>query len=211
MVIDEIWNLCDESFSRSGDVEAVVNVIKEYPAFDAEYAECLNRGGVHVFSNALRIFGLTNHKEAQNILRWNSPDTWKKGYASFFAGVWAFAEDVFGYQFLFSQNGIVQLDIETGELKEVCTSFGQWAKTVLDNVDYYTGCSVAEKWNEEKPKEILTGKYHLCPATLFVCGGRYELDNLFRMDSIHHLHVKSQIAEQIKNLPDGTEIEISFE
>ena len=130
---------------------------------------------------------------------------------SFFADIWAFAEDVFGYQFLFNKDGVGRLDIETGEIRHLCNSFADWISLVLEDPDFYSGMSVAKEWEISRPDEPVTGKHHLCPVTLFVCGGKYQIDNLFRIESVSHLKVKAQIAEQIRDLPDGTPIEFTFE
>lgn len=211
MKLDNLWDISDRVFKNIANEKDVIDLIRDYPSFDDEYAECLNRGGAHVFSGALRIFGLTDDIDAQNILKWNNPETWKKEYKSFFNDIWVFAEDIFGYQFLFNKNGIGRLDIETGEIEILCKTFTSWISIILDKPDYYSGSSVAAKWARTFPKERLTGRYHLCPITLFVCGGKYEIDNLFRIESIKNMKIKAQIAEQIKDLPDGTPIEFSFE
>jgi hypothetical protein len=211
MKIDQLWNNSEEQFERSGDIKDILRVVGDYPSYDEEYAECLSRGGIHLFSKALRIFGLTNHKDARNILRWNNPDIWKSGYALFFKDVWAFAEDVFGFQYLFYKEGVGQLDIETGKINLLCKTFKDWIALVMENRNYYSGFSVAQEWGKVHADEPLTGAYHLSPVTLFVCNGGYEIDNFFRIEAEQNLCVKAQIARQLKDVPDGTQIKFKFE
>lgn len=191
--------------------ENIIKLLQDYPAADEEYVNYLKIGGLHVFSKSLRIFGLTNDKNALNVLYWNNPDTWKKEYNGFFHDIWSFAEDVFGYQYAFGRTGVLHIDIETGKTKEICRTFSEWIEVILHDIDYYTGFSVAQLWEKEKINEPLSGIYHLCPITPFVCGGKYEIDNLFRCEARKHLRIMSQLAKQIRDLPDGTQITIDFE
>lgn len=211
LLLDKLWSEADTVFKSSESIEKVLSEISKFDAVDAAYKEVLNRGGIHVFSRSLRIFGLTNSKDAKNISWWNESKTWKSEYRDFFTDVWAFAEDVFGNQFLFDNSGVVWLELETGKLKWLTHTFTEWISLINKKTNYYTGASVSEAWQKAHPDEPLTGMYHLCPVTLFVCGGEYEIGNLFRFDAKDHMSIKAKIARQIKDLPNGSKIEIAFE
>ena len=210
MILDSLWKYSEETFELSEPFEPVLKLIHDFPSVDDEYKECLSRGEMYAFSKSLRIFGLTNDSEARNILKWNNPDTWKSWYKGFFTDVWSFAEDVFGFQYLFDRNGVVQLNIETGELQSLCKTFSEWIHLILKETKFYTGYPIAERWNETHPDEIITGKLHLCPIIPFVCGGNYDMENLFLLDALKCLSLKADIARQIKDLPDGTQIKFNF-
>jgi len=210
MLLDSLWKYSEETFERSEPFEPVLKMIREFPSADDEYKECISRGEMYAFCKSLRIFGLTNESKARNILKWNSPDTWKSEYQGFFTDVWSFAEDVFGFQYLFDHKGVVQLNIETGELQFLCKTFSEWMRLILKETKFYTGYPIAKKWNKAHPDEIISGQYHLCPVVPFICKGSYEIDNLFLMKAQENLQVKAQIAQQIKNVPDGTKIKITF-
>jgi hypothetical protein len=210
-LLDNLWNKSEEKFSRLDGIDSVYKTVHDFSGVDDHYRECLNRGGVHVFSKALRIFGLTSDERAQNIVKWNNPNSWKKEYKTFFADAWAFAEDVFGCQYLFDSKGVIRLDIETGELTSLCAKFTEWIALILDEPNFYSGASIAKQWSDVHPEEPLTGKYHLSPITPFVCGGTYDLDNFFRVNSVENLQFKANFANQIKDLPDGSQIKFSFE
>jgi len=83
----------------------------------------------------------------------------------------AFAEDVFGNQFLFNHSGVVWLEVETGKLRGLCNTFSEWMALIVRDIDFYTGAWLARAWEKSHPDEPLTGMYHLAPLTLFVCGG----------------------------------------
>lgn len=211
MQVNDILRIADKIYDRKYEATNILSIIKNYPAADKAYEEVLNIGGIHVFCRSLRIFGLSEHDEALNIQLWNDKSTWKDGYRVFFTEAWSFAEDVFGNQYLFNKNGVEWLDIETGKLTYLCKTFSDWLQMIEEETDYYTGSSISNCWNQTHPEEAITGEYHLCPIKLFVCGGEYEIDNLFRTEAKEHMEMMASIANQIKDLPDGTPIEFTFD
>jgi hypothetical protein len=211
MVVDKFWKNARDVFDRKQSLERVWELVGKFPGVDTAYGVVLERGGIHVFSRALRVFGLTEDPRAKSLLWWNEPATWKSEYRDFFSDSWAFAEDVFGNQFMFDDKQVVWLQVETGELKPICATFTEWIQLVLGDAEFYTGARIAQAWEQAHPDEPLTGMYHLCPVKLFVCGGEYDLQNLFRLPAEHNMVLKADIARQIKNVPNGTEIEFRFE
>jgi hypothetical protein len=211
MFVDDLWKNADAVFESKGDCELALPLVTKFAGADVAYEQVLERGGIHAFSKALRLFGLTEHENAKNILWWNEPSTWKAEYHDFFTDAWAFAEDVFGNQFMFDHSGVVWLELETGRLRWLCRTFSEWVALVLKETDFYTGARFAQAWEEAHPDESLTGMYHLAPLTLFVCGGQYDIENLWRCAAHGHMAMNASIARQIKHLPNGTKIEITFE
>ncbi len=211
MLLDVFYKNATEIIERKEEPEVVLDLVRGFPAVDVVYEDHIKQGGIHAYSRALRVFGLTKDENAKNIMWWNEESTWKHGYREFFKNAWTFAEDVFGNQFMFDSKGVAWLDIETGELKFLCSTFSQWIKLINDDSDFYTGEPIARIWEEAYPEEPLTGMYHLCPVQLFVCKGDYTLENLWRSAAQGHMAMNASIAQQIKDLPDGTKIELTFE
>jgi hypothetical protein len=46
----------------------------------------------------------------------------------------------------------------------------------------------------------------LIPKKLFILGGECNIDNLYAMDSIKSMQLRGEIANQIKELPDGSKV-----
>jgi hypothetical protein len=77
------------------------------------------KNGFYAFESALHVFpfALENRCNNQDLLRWNSPETWKKAYGDQADDLLCFAEDIFGYQFCSSHERILRFDPETARLK----------------------------------------------------------------------------------------------
>ena len=212
MLLDKLLKSSDQVFKStvSIDLPKALDSFSKFPAVDTEYENIIKIGGIHVFYRALRIFGFTSDQKAKNIFWWNKTSTWKRKYKKLLANTWAFAEDVFGNQFLFDSTGIVWLNSESGELKCMCKTFTEWIEIILDDIDFYTGRSIARSWEKKHPDQELTGQYLLCPVVPFICGGEYIISNLFRCDAQKCMLLKAEISRQIRGLPDGTKISINF-
>jgi hypothetical protein len=46
----------------------------------------------------------------------------------------------------------------------------------------------------------------LLPKTPFVCGGKYQLDNLYSVEEVKGMQFRASIANQIRDLPDGSDV-----
>jgi hypothetical protein len=58
--------------------------------------------------------------------------------------------------------------------------------------------------------EVLANNFEnrLSPKIPFLIGGKYETNNLYILDFYKRLDVSASIYHQIKDLPDGTPVEI---
>lgn len=45
----------------------------------------------------------------------------------------------------------------------------------------------------------------------FVMGGDFSLDNLYVADAVEGMRLRADIADKIKNLPDGTQVKFSLD
>jgi hypothetical protein len=213
MLFDKLIEYSNEIFESSIKKEAseIKPSYSDFPAADYVYEEVIKMGGIHAFSKSLRIFGFTSDKHAKNIIWWNKDSTWKYEYKKFFRNAWAFAEDIFGNQFLFDQSGVAWLNSESGETQHLCKTFSEWIEMLFANINFYTGMSIKQDWEKANPDQELTGQYLLCPTIPFILGGEYKIDNLFRIEGQKCMLLKAKIAQQIRNLPDGTKITINFQ
>lgn len=208
--IAQLCQLADEVFPRTACVNDIAGKCRCFAGADAAYQELLEVGALHLYAGSLRVFGRCKGHQTKDINWWNDPQTWKSLYGNEVVDTWAFAEDILGNQFVFTKDGIGWLDIETGQIRSLCEKFSDWIGLVHSDPDYYTGRNLALEWYAQHGRLSINGLSHLCAITLFACGGPYSTDNLFVMDSLRHIHLKADIARQIRHLPDGTKIEIKF-
>jgi len=69
---------------------------------------------------------------------------------------------------------------------------------------FRTGHPLARAW-QAKNSPLRPGM-RLLPKLLFVCGGQYEVENLYPLDDVQGMPFRASIANQIRDLPHGAEI-----
>lgn len=178
-------------------------------AIDRAHRQFLEvHNGLYAFSRALHIFGCSDEMAFHDMETRNRSSQWRQLYGETAAGLAFFAEEVLGNLFAYSEEGIVFFDVESAESEMVADDFIGWVRYILEDVDYTTGRSLAQAWFALHGP-IPFGS-HLCPKRPFIIGGEYEVDNLFLAPWNESLLFKADIARQIRDLPDGTEIEIDL-
>ncbi|MFD1731304.1 hypothetical protein ACFSC4_09890 [Deinococcus malanensis] len=100
---------------------------------------------------------------------------------------------------------MVLFDAETGALEIVAPTLPGWAEALLTE-NYWSGWSLGQAWQAQHGPLPLEKR--LMPSRLFVLGGKYEVDNLRAVDTVESLRVRGDVARQLRDLPDGTEIEL---
>jgi hypothetical protein len=141
---------------------------------------------------------------------WNSPDLWVGLYEGPWKGhILFFAEDVFGNQFAIASDRVVLLDAETGELEEVARNLEEWGQLVLDDYSYFTGYPVAHEWQISNGP--LAPGNRLVPKVPFVCGGEFNIGNMSSSEEVAAMAFRANLANQIRNLPDGSKIRFKLE
>jgi hypothetical protein len=174
-----------------------------------ELAEVLShRNGFYAFNDALHVFPATlDAIEAMTVQKWNADDLWRHDYGELVAGHLFFAEDLFGGQFSIAGERVVSFDSETGEVAVVAESIDEWlARLCGEDGDVLTGRILADKWREAHGP--LRQGQRLVPFQPFVLGGDFSIDNLKAMDSVDAMRARGPIAQQLKEIPDGTELEL---
>ncbi len=217
-IFDNLFHKKSERTSKkylwafTGEQQVLQALCENFPAADVLYWETLFTGGFAIFDGALRFFSVCAEPEARNVIEWNKPETWKFEYKELLnEPIWCFAEDVFGNQFCFKNDGVYWLEAETGKLERLCSTFSEWKELVDSDVDYYTGCTFARAWYDlHDADDPLTPNKILMPLTPFFCNGDFDVSNLFPMEAREAMCLRGNVAYQIKDTPDGTPIEIQF-
>jgi hypothetical protein len=165
------------------------------------------RNGFYAYQYALHIFscGVGNEPDVRS---WNSNALWRHEFGDLAADHFFFAEDAFGFQFTIKNDRIWSFDPETAHAEELAADLEGWASTILDDPAYYTGCVLANEW-QQKNGPLSPGK-RLAPKMPFVAGGEFSVGNLALVDSVELMRFRGSLANQIKDLPDGTAIQFKI-
>jgi hypothetical protein len=162
------------------------------------------RNGFYAFEQALHVFPLVSTRDEQGLEAWNSKSSWREGYQDFAEGCLFFAEDVFGGQFCLRDRCVMAFDPETGEKTLVAADVEHWAQCILDEHDVLTGYPLAHAW-QERYGVIPLGQ-RLVPKVPFVLGGDFTVNNLFLLESGRAMRSRANLAVQIRDMADGTEV-----
>jgi hypothetical protein len=84
----------------------------------------------------------------------------------------------------------------------------EWCKKILENYNFLTGHQLAHDWQSKYGK--LAYKKRLIPKQLFVLGGEFTIENLGDVDALESMQYRGSIAQQIKDLPDGSKIDMKI-
>jgi hypothetical protein len=167
------------------------------------------RNGFYAYESALLIRPLRNDEFPLGLLEWNATNLWKGEYKDSLDDVLCFAEDVFGAQYCICGSNICTLDPETGLVEEMSPSLDAWANEVMADFEFRSGYPLAHAWQIAKGP-LIPGT-RLLPKIPFVCGGKYELENLYAQNDVNGMLFRASIANQIRDLPDGSEISINIQ
>ncbi|THV41213.1 SMI1/KNR4 family protein [Glycomyces buryatensis] len=140
-----------------------------------------------------------------NCLWWNASNTWRNEYNGTGDDLLFFAEDIFGFQFAIHPDGFYQFDPETADREFMGEDIFEWAGTLMDDLDFYSGRHVAQTWQELNGR-LPVGK-RLAPAIPFAFGGRFEAEHQAAIPDVELMRFRGDIYMQTKDLPDGATIE----
>lgn len=168
----------------------------------------IRKNGFFAFESALRVFPSRTTMYSIGLSDWNSQDNWRQDYKELADGCLFFAEDVFGGQFCIKKDQVCTFEPETGSAEPLADSLENWAQLVLDDFDYLTGYTVAHDWQVSHGQ--ITSDCRLIPKLPFVCGGKYEIENLVAADAKKGMRSRANLARQILEIGDGGEISFSL-
>ena len=206
--IEKLLSISSDSFSQRS-VNIAPDLLMAAGKLGRELKDLLNfKNGFFSFESALRVFSTNETEFSCDLSIWNSSELWRSDYGDLADGCLFFAEDIFGGQFCIKNNTIYAFDPETGDLEEVSQSFEDWAGQILSDYNVWTGYSLAHEW--QKKHGVLPYDQRLMPKTPFVCGGQFELDNLFAIKVVSGMKSRANLARQIADMPDGAQIEFNI-
>jgi hypothetical protein len=165
------------------------------------------RNGFFAFGPALHVFPTESSNLSWGLEDWNRSGLWKHAYASFVDPGLCFAEDVFGNQFCFKDGHVHHFQVEDGQLERIAPSLEAWAELVLSDDAFWTGWPLAQQWAEHDAP--IPPRKRLHPATPFMCGGSYDLDNLRPVDAAQLMAYWGHFATQVHDLPEGATIKLT--
>ncbi len=165
------------------------------------------RNGFYALESALHVFPSHSDEKEIGLDEWNSDVLWRNEYQGMADGCLFFAEDVFGGQFCIKGNKIYTFDPETGALDYLADDIEGWVTAIISDYEVLTGYPLAHQWQEHHGQ--LPAKKRLLPKVPFVAGGEFTLDNLYLNDAIDGMKFRADIANQIKDLPDGAKIQFN--
>jgi hypothetical protein len=167
------------------------------------------KNGFYAFECALHVFP-SGRKSAQvSLEQWNDPHSWRAEYRGLADGFLFFAEDAFGNQFCLRDRVICFFDSETGQCRELARSLEKWAAVILEDYEFQTGFPLLHEWQTRNGQ--LPAGHRLIAKFPFVLGGEYLLENLAAMDRVEIMRARGNIAWQLRDVPEGAEVEICLD
>lgn len=196
-------SLCAHEPELSDQLRALVESLA-----DELFGMLLERNGFYALESALHVFPSHSSQQEIGIKDWNENSLWRNEYRGLADGYLFFAEDVFGGQFCIKENRVYTFDPETGALAYLADGIEGWAKAIISDYEVLTGYPLAHQWQERNGQ--LPAKKRLLPKIPFVAGGEFVLDNLYLADVVDGMRFRADIANQIRDLPDGAQIKFNI-
>ncbi len=205
--LEKLLSVCGGDIS-SGKVQKLPAAFHDYPLIE-DLINLLNkRNGFYCFESALHVFPVETDGEEIGLIDWNDKGLWIECYDDLARNALFFAEDVSGGQFCIKEDGIYTFDPETGAFDYLAPDINEWCKLILEDFEVLTGYPLANAW-QKKYGSIPPG-YRLVPKIPFVVGGEYEPDNIYLEKSTIAMKARATIALQIRDVPDGSNIQLTL-
>ena len=164
------------------------------------------KNGFYGFESALHVFPYETTDKEIGLLDWNEKELWISAYEDMALDALYFAEDIFGGQFCLKDDGVYYFDPETANVAKLANTINEWSKLILSDYRVITGYPLAHSW------QLINGPIptgcRLVPKIPFIAGGLYELSNLYMCTSHESLKIRANIALQVRDIPDGSNIQI---
>lgn len=167
------------------------------------------RDGFYAFESALHVRPATaGIRNEPSLSEWNASSLWAASYASDSQDCFFFAEDGLAAQICLWNGAVARLDPETGALEQIAPDLETWAGLVLADPGPLTAFPLVHGWQAENGP--LAPGQRLFPRLPFVLGGKYECSNLRAFDTLAGIRFLASIARQIRDLPEGSPVEIKI-
>ncbi len=202
------FDLLDKSKSLDFVPQAFTSDIEPLLVKDDFYLSFLRSfNGGYFFDNALHIFGTAEETPHHDLNYINN--LFRVSFRELSKDIWFFAEDIFGNPYGFYDNNVILFNLETSDKEIVAKDFSGWLNEINNDIDYYTGQSLAQKLNKEDKFQLSCGK-RLGAKYPFVIGGEYTIENLTLKGFKDNIGYNASIAKQIADLPDGSAIKLDI-
>lgn len=193
-----------------GDAVSGADFLSRWGALGDSLAAMLGmKNGFYAYESALLVRPLHHHNSPLGLLEWNASTLWKAEYVEDLSNSLFFAEDVFGGQYCIREDKICSFDPESGLFEAISSSLDEWADSLMADYQFRTGYPLAHEWQTKNG--LLSPGMRLLPKMPFVCGGKYEVENLYSHSDTKGMLYRATIANQIRDLPDGSEIVLKTE
>ncbi|MFC7291733.1 hypothetical protein [Hirschia litorea] len=161
--------------------------------------------GFFSLENALWVF---SDESLVNIPGHNHPEiqNWSRKYPKTGGVSHAFAVDAIGYPFFTSNQGILRMDLETGKFVRVAMDLEGWAARILKEYSRLTAWRLCHDWQDVHGP--LPDGHRLFPKMPFVGGGEETVENMAAAPLVELISFYQELAQQIRDMPEGGEIEI---
>ncbi len=207
MFLEKLLSVCSSDTSLC-KVDKLPSYFHHYPLVN-DLINLLNkRNGFYGFESALHVFPVETVGEEIGVIAWNDNRLWIDCYDDLARNAIFFAEDVFGGQFCIKDDGIYTFDPETGSFDYLAPDINEWCKKILEDYEVLTGYPLTNAW--QKIHGPIPPGHRLVPKMPFVVGGEYEPDNLYLEKSTVAMKARASIALQIKDIPDGSNIQLKL-
>lgn len=159
-------------------------------------------------------FGLCGGPQ-HNLIAWNQPDVWKTAYGIEIDMI-AFAEDLFGNQYVFARpdpKHIRVLSVVDGIVAPMLFRLTHFAEHLLREYESPedAGWQLARRWMRERGEIPEPGDHLSYNVPPILGGAQNDLDNLNLVDANGNMSISGQIAVQVRGLPPGSRVSIRIE
>ena len=168
----------------------------------------VERNGFFGYENALLIRPLSSCGDVLGVLEWNDANAWRRMFRADLAGHLFFAETAFGEQFSLTEDAVFVFDPEVAEFNFFASNLDSWVAGVMQDPNIHVGYGLAKQWQEINGP--LRPGERLGPKRPFILGGDFSIDNLARIRDSDLMAFRAQLANQIRDLPDGAEIKLNL-
>lgn len=173
---------------------------------DEEYLKFLGKyNGGYFYNNALHLFGITTRLDYCDVGIANQ--LFKTNWGAFGKDIFVLGEDIFGNFIVKSAKGVELFFIESGEMEFVAPTFTTAMFKICEEPSYYTGYGFV---SDRVVMESLGEGFRYGPKLPFILGGEYVHTNLVLKPWLDNLLFCSDIANQVKNVPDGAKFKIKI-
>lgn len=203
--VKKLLSICGDELSSNQTVKACTELFNSSLAIELD--ELLTaKNGFYAFESALHIFPYETTDKEIGLCDWNKKMLWISYYEDMAMDALYFAEDIFGGQFCLRKDGVYYFDPETAEFNKQAATINDWCKLILSDYRIITGYPLAHSW--QKINGFIPSGFRLVPKIPFIVGGAYDLDNLYLCCSYESLRTRADLALQIRDMPDGSNIQI---